>query len=159
MQDLAELTSVIGQEIALGRDLLDNLSAQRRAILEWKIASLIERIENRDTLLSNLGAVEQRRNQIVGRLAGAEDARLSLQEILRRAQPSAEAGELARLREQARELYTRLQTEEKNLLGLMENLLQHIREALSPLTRPEVILYGGYSAAARASSGLIQGKI
>jgi hypothetical protein len=158
-QELSQLASVIGEEIALGRDLLDNLAAQRQAILDWKIASLIERIESRETLLSNLGAVEQRRKQLVVRLAGTEDARSSLQEILYRVQPSAEAGELARLGGEARDLYTRLQTEEKSLLGLMENLLQHIHEALDPLTRPEVTLYGGSSASARAPSGLIQGKI
>jgi hypothetical protein len=46
-QELTELAAAIGEEIALGQDLLDNLSAQRKAILGWRISTLIERIESR----------------------------------------------------------------------------------------------------------------
>jgi hypothetical protein len=156
-QDLTELAAAIGEEISLGQDLLDNLSAQRKAILGWEISTLIERIESREALLLNLGAVEEKRQRIVSRLGG-EEANPSLQGILGRASSAAEATELGRLREQARRTYTQLQAEEKSLLSLMENLLGHIREALSPLTLPEVRLYGN-TAAPRASSGLLQGKI
>jgi hypothetical protein len=156
-QDLTELAAAIGEEISLGRDLLDNLSAQRKAILGWEISTLIERIESRAALLLNLGAVEEKRQRIVSRLSG-EEANLSLQAILGRASSAAEATELSRLGEQARRTYMQLQAEEKSLLSLMENLLGHIREALSPLTLPEVRLYGN-TASARPSSGLIQGKI
>ena len=159
-QELSELAAVIGEEISLGQDLLDNLSAQRKAILTWKISALIERIENREALLCSLGAVEQKRLKIVADLGG-ENVKLSLQEILGRASPGAQVSELLRLREQARQMYTRLQAEERSLLSLMENLLDHVREALRPLSAPEVRLYGeqGTSAASRASSGLIEGKI
>jgi hypothetical protein len=156
-QDLTELAAAIGEEISLGQDLLDNLSAQRKAILGWEIATLIERIESREALLLNLGAVEEKRQRITSQLSG-EEANLSLQGILGRASSAAEATELSRLREQARRTYMQLQAEEKSLLGLMENLLGHIREALSPLTLPEVRLYGN-TAAPRSSSGLLQGKI
>jgi hypothetical protein len=157
-QELTELAAAIGEEIALGQDLLDNLSAQRKAILGWRISTLIERIESREALLLSLGAVEERRLRITSQLSG-EGA--SLKEILSRTSPSEQTAELGRLREEARRTYTRLQADEKSLLALMENLLVHIREALSPLTFPEVRLYGeqGASGASRPSSGLIEGKI
>jgi Mg2+ and Co2+ transporter CorA len=157
-QELTELAAANEEEISLGQDLLDNLSAQRKAILGWKISTLIERIESREALLLSLGAVEERRLRITSQLSG-EGA--SLKEILSRTSPSEQTAELGRLREKARRTYTRLQAEEKNLLALMENLLAHIREALSPLTFPEVRLYGeqGASGASRPSSGLIEGKI
>jgi Mg2+ and Co2+ transporter CorA len=157
-QELTELAAAIGEEIALGQDLLDNLSAQREAILGWRISTLIERIESREALLLSLGAVEERRLRITSQLSG-EGA--SLKEILSRTSPSEQTAELGRLREEARRTYTRLQADEKSLLALMENLLVHIREALSPLTFPEVRLYGeqGASGASRPSSGLIEGKI
>jgi hypothetical protein len=159
-QELTELAAAIEEEIALGQDLLDNLSAQRKAILGWKISTLIERIESREALLLSLGAVEERRQRIASQLSGA-DAQISLKEILSRTSSSQPTTELGRLREEARRTYTRLQAEEKGLLALMENLLAHIREALSPLMFPEVRLYGeqGASGASRPSSGLIEGKI
>jgi hypothetical protein len=159
-QDLTELAAAIGEEISLGQDLLDNLSAQRKAILGWEISTLIERIESREALLLNLGAVEEKRQRITSQLSG-EEPNLSLQAILGRASSAEQATELSRLREQARRIYAQLQAEEKSLLSLMENLLGHIREALSPLTLPEVHLYGeqGVAGLSRSSSGLIQGKI
>jgi hypothetical protein len=159
-QELTGLAAAIEEEIALGQDLLDNLSAQRKAILGWKISTLIERIEGREELLLNLGAVEERRQRIASRLSG-EDANVSLKDLIMRAASSEQAAELGRLREEARRTYTRLQAEEKNLLALMENLLAHIREALSPLALPEVRLYGEHKgpASSRPSSGLLEGKI
>jgi len=157
IQELTELAAAIGEEIALGRDLLDNLSAQRKAILGWEISTLIERIESREALLLNLGAVEEKRQRITSRLCD-DDGNLSLQALMARASSAEQASELGRLREQARRTYAQLQTEEKSLLSLMENLLGHIREALSPLTLPSVRLYGK-AAPAASSSGLIQGKV
>jgi Mg2+ and Co2+ transporter CorA len=160
--ELTELAAVVGEEISLGQDLLENLAAQRQAILEWKISSLIERIEGRESLLSNLGAMEERRRAIVSRLGGTDDATLSLTEILCRVSQADQAGELQRLQADARRTYTRLQAEEKSLLNLMDNLLQHIRDALSPLSRPDMRLYGEQGTSdsfTHASSGLIQGKI
>ena len=161
-EELTDLAALIGDEISVGRDLLENLSAQRQAILDWKISSLIERIESRESLLSSLSALERRRREIAGRLGGADNATISLTEILCRFCAADQAGELQRLQDEARRTYTRLQAEEKSLLNLMENLLQHIREALSPLTRSDVRLYGEQGmpdSVTHASSGLIQGKI
>ncbi|MGH7766746.1 MAG: flagellar export chaperone FlgN [Candidatus Binatia bacterium] len=159
-RDLTELAAAVGEEISLGQDLLDNLSAQRKAILGWQISTLIERIESREALLLHLGAVEEKRQRITSQLGG-EEPNPSLQAILSCASLAEQATELSRLREQARRTYAQLQTEEKSLLSLMENLLGHIREALSPLILPEVRLYGeqGAAGSSRPSSGLIQGKI
>ena len=156
-RDLSELTAVLAEEIALGRDLLDNLSAQREAILCWKISDLIERVENREILFSNLAILEGRRKRLVEELTGEEAANVTLSGILAD-RPVGAAGELADMQKAARRLYSRLRGEEKNLFDLMQNLLEHIREALTPLAEPEVALYGG-AAAPRVLSGLIQGKI
>jgi hypothetical protein len=154
MDDLSELTAILAEEVALGRELLDNLSAQREAILCWKISDLIERVENREILFSNLAILECRRKRLVEQLTGEEAANVTLSEIL----AERPAAELAELQKAARRLYTRLHGEEKNLFDLMQNLLEHIREALTPLAEPEVALYGG-AATPRLLSGLIQGKV
>ena len=62
---------------------------------------------------------------------------------------------------QAREIYSRLQQEEKRLMSLMGNLLEHFREALGLLSHPPVRLYGkrGTFTSPRPKSGLVQGKI
>jgi FlgN protein len=155
---LLELAAILGEEVSVARELLDNLSAQREAILGWRIFELIERVENREILCSNLAILERRRKQIVGGLTGAEAEEATLTKILANQPDSKGTGELARMQKDARRLYTRLQAEEASLLALMENLLDHIREALSALAQPEVALYGG-AAAARISSGLIEGKV
>jgi FlgN protein len=155
--DLSELTAVLAEEVALGRELLDNLSAQREAILCWKISDLIDRVENRELLFSNLTILERRRKRLVEQLTGDEAATVTLSGIIAD-RPAGAADELARLQKAARRLYSRLHSEERNLFDLMQNLLQHIREALTPLAEPEVALYGG-AAAPRLSSGLIQGKV
>lgn len=157
---LSQLAVVIGEEIALGEDLLENLAAQREAILDWKIAALIERIESREALLTSLAAAEDRRKKILADLTATEAPQLSLREIIARAGAGEAADALEPLRQRAEKLYRRLKREENSMLGLMQNLLQHIREAIAPLTRPEVSVYGGGAALpARASSGLIQGKV
>jgi len=155
--DLSELTAVLAEEVALGRELLDNLSAQRHAILCWKISDLIARVENREILFSNLAILERRRKRLVEQLTGEEAASVTLSGILAD-RPAGAADELARLQKTARRLYTRVHGEEKNLFELMQNLLQHIHEALIPLAEPEVALYGG-AATPRVLSGLIQGKV
>jgi hypothetical protein len=158
MLDLSELTAVVGEEVAIGRDLLNNLAAQREAILGWKIGELIERIESRESLFSSLANLERRRRRLIGVITGEDREDLTLTEIIA-GNPSAEnISDLERLQKDARKLYTRLHAEEKSLLGLMENLLGHIHEALSPLAAPEVALYGITAPSARVSSGLIQGK-
>jgi FlgN protein len=157
MDDLSELTAVLAEEVALGRELLDNLSAQRTAILSWKISDLIERVENREILFSNLAILERRRKRLVEQLTGEEAASVTLSGILAD-RPAGAADGLEQLQNAARRLYTRLHGEERNLFDLMQNLLQHIREALTPLAEPEVALYGS-AVAPRLSSGLIQGKV
>jgi hypothetical protein len=68
---------------------------------------------------------------------------------------------LSYLQHQAREIYSRLRAEEKGFVSLMQTLLGHLREALSPLSQPPVPLYGkrGTLALPRPESGLVQGKI
>lgn len=159
MDDLSELSAVLGEEVAIGRDLLNNLATQREAILGWKIGELIERIDSRESLLSSLASLESRRKRLVGLITGDDGADLTLTEILAGHAPAENVSELQRLQKDARKLYTRLHAEEKSLLDLMENLLGHIREALSPLAEPEVALYGNAAPSGRVSSGLIQGKV
>jgi len=158
MDDFSELTAVVGEEVAIGRDLLNNLAAQREAILGWKIGELIERIESRECLFSSLAILERRRKRLVEGITGDDCADHTLTEILA-GKTTENVSELRELQKDARKLYTRLHAEEKSLLGLMENLLGHIHEALSPLAEPEVALYGSAAPSTRVSSGLIQGKV
>jgi hypothetical protein len=208
-----QLIAVLEEEVRVGEKLLHNLAAQREAILSWDSSALLERVEEKEVLVRKLGAMEERRQEIMAHLPCARvEKNLSLRELLAhlslqdrksleqeelrvqgakgqesRAQSqesrAKESGSkplalssklseplalshsvqdrLSHLQKRAWEVYSRLQAEEKRLVSLMETLLGHFREALSPLSHPSVYLYGkrGTPAHSRPESGLIQGKV
>jgi hypothetical protein len=66
---------------------------------------------------------------------------------------------LSRLQEAVRKVFTRLQADERHVHGLIENLLAHVQEALSPLMQSDVSVYGETGVAiSRSWPGLIHGK-
>ena len=53
-KDLAELLSVLENEVLVGEELSRNLEAQKNAIVEWDIAKLLEQIDAREPWLRSL---------------------------------------------------------------------------------------------------------
>lgn len=159
-QNLRELSGVIEEEIRIGEDLLHNLAFQREAILAWDVPALMNRIGERESQLQLLSDLEKRRSQIVKRLVRSTEAGPSLQEVVERFPDEPETARLRELRRRAKEVYVRLQEEEKRLTALMESLLGNLQQALRPLMDTAADVYGekGVSNSRRPRAGLIQGK-
>ena len=158
--ELNDLAAVLEEEIAVGEELSHNLAAQRQALICWDMDALIAKIEARGPWLRSLGELEVRRRNLL-----AQGAAPNKSGALRRLIAACPADlpvrhRLQTVRARARETFVRLQADERSVIGLMENLLSHLNEALRPLARPAVSLYGDTGAAAvqRPSSALIRNK-
>lgn len=158
---LSELAEVLEGEVALGETLCGNLEAQKRALVAWDIADLLARIEARETWLRSLSELEQRRKQVLEQCDARAVAPRLRQVIARLPQASPERSRLSRLHEQTRKTFLRLCADEQQLHDLMENLVELIQEALSPLALPALSTYGESGAAERqrSASALLQSKV
>jgi len=158
--ELNDLAAVLEEEIAVGEELSRNLTAQRQALSCWDMDALIARIETRGPWLRSLGELEVRRHNLLAQGAASNES-VTLSRLIAACPEDLPAGHrLQAVRVRARETFARLQADERNVYGLMENLLSHLNEALRPLARPAVSLYGDTGAAAvqRPSSALIRNK-
>jgi hypothetical protein len=158
--ELNELAAVLEEEIAVGEQLRRNLAAQRQAIVAWDMAALIAEIEAREPLLRVLGELEGRRLRFLLR-DGAPDAPVTLSRLIAECNAALPTRQrLCTVRARARETFTCLQADQNSLNGLMLNLVSHLHEALRPLARPAVALYGDTGAAAtqRPSTALVRNR-
>jgi hypothetical protein len=157
---LDQLAGVLEEEIAVGEELWRNLTAQKQAIIAWDDVHLLEHIEAREAWLVGLGQLEEKRLGILKQMAPSSLPTTLAQLLAQLPADGVNCDRLRDLRERARNIFTRLHADEKNLHGLMENLLGHIQEALCPLMLPSVSLYGdtGVASRQRPAAGLIQGK-
>ncbi|MCS6924390.1 MAG: flagellar protein FlgN [Candidatus Binatia bacterium] len=158
---LRDLVAVMEEEVQVGEELLHNLEAQRVAILSWDASTLLLRVEEREAMLRRLSALEERRQRIVLDLPClSPNHGPSLRTLLARLPEGPETVSLRRLQRQILELYGRLRAAEQRVVALMDNLLGHLREALTCFCYSPVYLYGkkGAMTYGRPASGLIQGK-
>lgn len=158
---LAELISVLENEISVGEELSRNIDAQKQAIIEWDIVKLLEQIEAREPWLRSLSRLEERRCEIVQHL-GSRSASTTLRQIIAALpQGGSERIRFAQLREQIDKVFTRVRAEERSVHELLRTLLAHIQEALSVLTPPHVPVYSenGVTLPLRTKSGLIRSKV
>ncbi|MGH7930375.1 MAG: flagellar export chaperone FlgN [Candidatus Binatia bacterium] len=158
--ELNELAAVLEEEIAVGDELRLNLAAQRHALVAWDMEALIARIEARESCIRSLSELEARRVRIV-EAQEASNNPVTLSQLITACPENLPARQrLQSVRKRARETFSRLQADERDLNGLMENLQSHLHEALKPLARPSVPLYGDTGAAAlqSPSSALIRSK-
>jgi hypothetical protein len=158
--DWNDLAALLDEEAAIGEELRRNLALQRQALVAWDMEALIAGIEAREACLRSLGDLERRRIALLEQ-AGITAASLQLKHFIAQLSyglPVRQRLECARAR--ALQTFTRLQADEHNITGLMASLLQHLRDALSPLARPDVPLYGdkGAAAAQRPASAFIQNR-
>jgi hypothetical protein len=165
MHPLIELTQVLGEEVRVGEDLLHNLESQKKALLTWDSATLLEQIEEKEQLVRQLSAIDERRQAVMPQLLHAyglssPDA-LSLSAVLAQLPAGTQLHTLTTLQRRAWEIYSRLRAEEKRLAHLMNTLLGYLREAIGTFSRPAGTVYGGRGTVIplRTTSGLMQGRV
>jgi flagellar biosynthesis/type III secretory pathway chaperone len=157
--DFAELIAVIEEEILVGEELRRNLEEQKKALLAWDVAALLHQVDAREPWLRSLGELEQRRQQVMKGITPYLSPMTLRELIVKFPSGTPERDRLSSLQEGARKVFTRLQADERHVHGLIENLLAHIQEALSPLIQSDVSLYGETGVAMpRSRPGLIHGK-
>lgn len=157
---LNDLAAVLEEEIAVGEELRRNLAAQRQALVAWDMEALIAGIEAREPWLRSLGELEGRRLNMLQQ-DGVPDHSITLSRLISACPGDLPARQhLQSVRLRARETFSRLRADEAGVNDLMETLLVHLREALTPLARPAVSLYGdtGATAPQRLSSAFIRNK-
>jgi flagellar biosynthesis/type III secretory pathway chaperone len=158
---VTQLADVLEEEVSVGEELERNLAAQKQALIGWDVAGLLEQITAREPWLRALGALEIKRKEILQRPELSNNAATLRQLLAKLPKDALEAQRLRHLRERGREIFTRLDSDEHALHGLMENLLAHIQEALRPLLRSAAPLYSeaGTAEPARPPSALIHSKV
>lgn len=158
---LAQLTAVLEEEISVGEELERNLAAQKKALVGWDVAELLQQITAREPWLRSLDALEKKRTDILKEMRSSKEA-VTLRQLLSAfPQDASETARLRCIRERARETFTRLHNDEGTLHQLMKNTLAHIQEALRPLLHSVAPLYGetGAEEPLRPTSALIHSKV
>jgi flagellar biosynthesis/type III secretory pathway chaperone len=158
---LAQLTGVLEEEILIGEELERNLTAQKNALLGWDVDALLQQIAAREPWLRSLESLEMKRTHILKEIRSSNDAVTLRQLIYAFPQDSSETARLRCIRERANEIFTRLRNNERAFHRLMENMLEHIQEALRPLVHSAAPVYGENGAAepSRPMCSLIHNKV
>jgi hypothetical protein len=157
---LNDIALVLEQEIALGDKLRLNLAEQRDALVAWDLDALLARIEEREAWIRRLGELEARRARIV-ELRADSPKTITLRKLIEEWPKDIPARQRLQLvRARAREIFLRLQAEERDLNYVMEALLSHFHVALKPLATSSVAVYceSGKTASTGAASALICNK-
>ena len=165
MHPLIELTQVLEEEVRVGEELLHNLESQKSALLTWDSATLLERVDEKERLVRQLSAIDERRQAVMPQLLHAyglssTDA-LSLTAVLAQLPAGTHIHTLTTLQRRAWEIYSRLRAEEKRLAHLMNALLGYLREAMGTLSRSAGTVYGGRGTVIplHSTSGLMQERV
>lgn len=167
MTIFSELVAVLENEVELGETLLQNLAAQKEAILAWDSSALLSHVEKKEYLVRLLAEMEMQRQEVVRKLLlsqgiSAGDDFPSLKALLARLPSTPQTAALEHLQQRTWQIYSRLRAGEKHLASLMGMLLNHIGEALGSLIPPpRMSVYGekGTLAVVRPESGIVQEKI
>ena len=157
---LNDLAVILEQEIAVAEALERNLAAQKQAVVEWNMDALLVEIDARGPWLSRLDELERQRTQCLTQ-SGFDHGAITLRHLLAALPPDApERRRLTVLQGNTKEIFRRLQADERHLHELMENLLAHIHGALNSLVPPESTTYGetGMAEAPRTATTLLHGK-
>jgi len=158
---LERLAAILEEELAVAEELQTNLAAQKQAIIDWNVEALLAQIAARESWLRLLGELEQKRSEYL-RQSGIPQRLATLRQLL--AGLPADGPEYRRmsgLQERTREVFSRLQADQRMLDGVMGHISAHVQEALGTLTRPGLSLYGesGVAGSAPAASALLQSRV
>jgi len=160
ISDLNDLAALLEEEITVGEELRRNLTCQRQALVDWDMDALIAGIEAREICVRSLGELEQRRLEML-KQEGVTNTSIKLKLLISQSPEDLPGRQrLQSVRTRALETFSRLQADERSVNGLMKDLLAQLREALTPLARPTVSLYGdkGGAACQRPASAFIHNK-
>jgi flagellar biosynthesis/type III secretory pathway chaperone len=158
--ELNHLAGILDEEIAVGDELRRNLAAQRQALVAWDMETLVATIEAREVWIRSLSELEVRRVRIVRR-QNPSNYSVTLSHLITACPEGLPVRQrLQSVRARARDIFLRLQADERDLNQLMENLQSHLYEAFKPLGGPSLRLYGdtGTAAPQRVLSALIRNK-
>jgi len=158
--EVADLVAILENEIKVGEELHRNLEAQRKAIVAWDIANLLNQITARETWLRSLTRLEETRREILKEL-NATHAPVTLRQIIDMLPDGGSEKILfAQLRERTRQIFVSLQAEERSLLDFMRNLWSHTQEALGSPTQSLGSIYSksGVALPTGTRSTLLRGK-
>ena len=157
---LSELAAILEQEITVAEALEENLTAQKRALLDWNIGQLMAHLDARAAWLGSLEALERRRLECLIN-SGFDHQNTTLRRLLADVPAhDPERDRLAALRGDSARIFRRLQADERDLRDLMESLLGHIQGALKFLAAPAAMTYGetGVAEPPRAETSLLHGR-
>lgn len=155
------LATVLEEELAVAEELENNLAAQKRAIVDWNVEALLEQIAARESWLSLLAELDDKRRQFLNQ-SGLPQQLTTLRQLLAGMAPEApEFSRLSDLQARSRAVFTRLQADQRNLHGVMSHISAHVQEALAGITRPEPSVYGetGVAGSAPVVSALLQSRV
>jgi hypothetical protein len=159
-RELNDLAEVLEEQIAVGNRLRLNLAAQRQALVAWDMEGLIAGIEAREIWIRSLNQLEVRRARIV-ETQGRSGGPVTLNQLIMACPEGLpERRRLQSARSRARETFSRLKADQRDLNGLMESLKSHLDEALKALAGPSVDLYSetGVAPSQGAPSALIRSR-
>jgi hypothetical protein len=165
MHPLIELMQVLEEEVSVGEELLRNLESQKKALLTWDSATLLERIDEKEQLVRQLSAIDEHRQAVMPQLLHvyglSSTDTPSLSAVLAQLPVGTQLHTLTTLQRRAWEIYSRLRAEEKRLAHLMNALLGYLREAIGTFSRSAGTVYGGRGTVIplRATSGLMQERV
>jgi hypothetical protein len=146
--DWNDFAALLDEQAAVGDELRRNLAAQRQALVAWDMEALIAGIDARESYLRSLDELERRRIAVLEQ-AGVTDTSFQLKQLIAQIPDGLPVRRrLQTARARALETFTRLQADERNLNSFMASLLEHLRDAVSPLARSDVSLYDDTGAAA-----------
>ncbi len=157
----AELAAILENEISIGKDLLGNVEAQKKAILHWDIDNLLAQIKARELHLRSLTELETRRAKVV-KSTNSRGVAVTLRQIIATLpKESSERAQLAQLRDNASKLFNRVHSEETAMHEFMKTLLAHIQESFKMLSPALVPIYGesGAALSQRPEPGLLHSKV
>lgn len=158
---LERLAAILEEELAVAEELQTNLAAQKQAVIDWNVEALLGQIAVRESWLRLLGELEQKRSEYL-RQSGIPQRLTTLRQLLA-AMPAdgPEYRRLSGLQERTREVFARLQADQRSLHSVMGHISAHVQEALGSLNQPGLALYGesGLTDSTPAASALLQSRV
>jgi flagellar biosynthesis/type III secretory pathway chaperone len=155
---LDDLAAILEQELAVAQALENNLAAQKQAIVDWNAAELLAAIDSREPWLRRLDELEQARSRCLAQQDNP-NKNISLRGLLAREPKSASAvPRLRLLQQQTKQIFTRLDAEERRFNALLKNLSNLIDEAWSPLLQAAPPTYGENGAEQRPAGNFLHSR-
>lgn len=161
MRSLTELVTTIETELHLGEQLMQNLAAQKAAILNWNATRLLEGLSEKELLLHRLQATTTQQSQMLSHSeCSSREQQPRLLDWVAQLPTGPEKSAILQLQLRVCDLYTTLHSEEHKLVSLLETMLGHTQEMLHTFEPASVSVYGrsGTTSTSHPEPELLQEK-